>query len=87
MYAPHASPPPIQGGLGSLLGHRLKDSLDRVSQSELCLLLTLWALRSLVWPYWGIAHDAQIYSLQVMNRATGGIFAEDLFLSYGSQDS
>lgn len=32
------------------------------------------------------AHDARLYSLQALNQAEDGAYADDLFLSYGSQD-
>ena len=63
------------------------DCLDRVSQSEWCFFLVLGAIRCVVRPYSGITHDAQLYCLQAMNRATGGFFDGDLFFLCGSQDS
>lgn len=37
-------------------------------------------------PYEGFYHDAMQYGGQVLNRATGGGLADDLFFRYGSQD-
>ena len=31
-------------------------------------------------------HDARLYSLQALNQAENGAYANDVFLSYGSQD-
>lgn len=37
-------------------------------------------------PYSGITHDARLYSLQALNQAEDGAYADDVFLRYGSQD-
>jgi hypothetical protein len=50
------------------------------------LLLLLFCINSLAQPYAGITHDARLYSGQVLNHAEGGIYADDLFFHYGSQD-
>ncbi|MSQ95468.1 MAG: hypothetical protein EXR98_13045 [Gemmataceae bacterium] len=50
------------------------------------LFLLLLAINALARPYSNCAHDARIYSLQVLNQAEGGAFADDVFLRYGSQD-
>src|SRR5437764_1271225 len=50
------------------------------------LLLVLLATNALARPYSGIRHDARLYSVQVVNRAEPGLYADDLFFRYGSQD-
>jgi hypothetical protein len=61
-------------------------ALRQLGESPWRLLLFLLAFNAVANPYAGIAHDASVYSLQALNRATSGAFADDLFLKYGSQD-
>ena len=49
--------------------------------------LAALALNALWIPYLGFEHDAALYALQVSQRAFDGMFASDLFLKFGSQDS
>lgn len=51
------------------------------------LALLLLAVRSVLYPYAGLIHDALLYGAQTMNRAGGGQLNSDLFFRYGSQDS
>lgn len=37
-------------------------------------------------PYLGVAHDAQLYVAQALNRQSPGLLGNDLFFRYGSQD-
>ena len=65
----------------------LREALEFISHREWCLALVLLAVWSCARPYMGFTHDAKMYSLQVVNAATDGAYAEDLFFKYGSQDS
>ncbi|MGH7022372.1 MAG: hypothetical protein ACREEB_02135 [Caulobacteraceae bacterium] len=38
-------------------------------------------------PYYGIIHDARLYSVQALNALYRGRFSADLYFKYGSQDS
>ena len=49
-------------------------------------LLLVAAVYLIARPYWGIAHDAQIYVGQALNLSHPGLLANDLFFRYGSQD-
>ena len=51
------------------------------------LLLLFAAMWTVVKPYLGLVHDARLYALQTAARLKPDIFAGDLFLRYGSQDS
>lgn len=62
------------------------DALRRLADQPVTLFLLLLALNGLARPYWNCAHDARLYSLQVINQAEDGAFADDVFLRYGSQD-
>jgi len=48
------------------------------------LLAALWIATR---PYFGIIHDARLYTVQALNTIYPGRFADDLFFQYGSQDS
>jgi hypothetical protein len=37
-------------------------------------------------PYYGIAHDSRLYTVQALNALYPGKFSEDLYLKFGSQD-
>jgi hypothetical protein len=58
----------------------------RLASRPGCLLALLLALNALARPYGNLAHDARLYSVQVLNQLEGGAFSDDLFLRYGSQD-
>lgn len=50
----------------------------------------LWAVVFLIWilffPYAGIAHDAQLYTLQALSHVAPEFYQNDIFLRFGSQD-
>lgn len=50
----------------------------------------LWAVISFIWilffPYAGIAHDAQLYTLQALSHVAPELYQKDIFLRFGSQD-
>ncbi|HEY5288676.1 MAG TPA: hypothetical protein VIJ59_01455 [Caulobacteraceae bacterium] len=48
------------------------------------LLLAVWIATR---PYFGVIHDARLYSVQALNALYPGRFSSDLFFKYGSQDS
>src|SRR5437016_4491317 len=62
------------------------DSLRRLADRPWTLFFLLVALNALARPASVTAHDARLYSLQVLNQAEGGAYAEDVFLRFGSQD-
>lgn len=68
--------------LGAALGESLRD-LSRRPRTLACLLIFL---NSLLVPYLGIVHDAQIYSGLVLNRIDPEFLKSDLFFQFGSQD-
>lgn len=58
---------------------------ELVERPWLCAAVLL-ALRSLVRPYWGLVHDAKLYSVQVARHVWPNVYDSDLFFAYGSQD-
>lgn len=50
----------------------------------------LWAVIFFIWilffPYAGIAHDAQLYTLQALSHVAPELYQNDIFLRFGSQD-
>ena len=44
-------------------------------------------VNALTQPYLDLVHDARLYSLQVLDRVEPGLYSNDLYLRYGSQDS
>ena len=52
--------------------------------------LGLWAIIFFIWilffPYAGIAHDAQLYTLQALSHVAPELYQNDIFLRFGSQD-
>jgi hypothetical protein len=48
-----------------------------------CAMLVLWLLQH---PFVGLTHDAQIYLIQGLARLHPDLYANDVFLRYGSQD-
>ncbi len=62
------------------------DALRRLGDRPVTLFVLLLAVNALARPYQNCAHDARLYSLQVLNQAENGAFADDVFLRYGSQD-
>jgi hypothetical protein len=65
---------------------RVEHALRELSHRPVVLFTVLCAVNALSLPYLGLIHDARLYALQVMNRASGGVFSDDLFLRFGSQD-
>src|SRR5207237_2077272 len=51
-----------------------------------CLFCLLLALNALARPYAQFAHDARLYSVQVLHQLEPEVYAGDLFLRFGSQD-
>lgn len=49
-----------------------------------CAMLVVWILRH---PFVGLTHDAQIYLIQGLARLHPDLYANDVFLRYGSQDN
>jgi hypothetical protein len=62
------------------------DAYRRLGDQPFLLLALLLALNAIARPYSNCIHDARLYSLQVLNQAEDGAFADDVFLRYGSQD-
>jgi len=92
---PHAAGRPVAVGKlrGLPWGHRLPQflrdafaSLMRLCRTRVGVCAAL-ALNACWIPYLGLEHDASLYALQVSQRAFDGLFANDLFLQFGSQDS
>lgn len=52
--------------------------------------LGLWAVVFFIWilffPYAGIVHDAQLYTLQALSHVAPELYQNDIFLRFGSQD-
>ncbi len=65
---------------------KANDTLARLADKPWALFVILLAVNTVARPYSGIAHDARLYSVQVLNRVEGGSYADDLFFRYGSQD-
>ena len=65
---------------------RAADALRQLADRPWTLFLLLLALNALARPCSITAHDARLYSLQVLNQAEPGAYADDIFLRYGSQD-
>ncbi len=59
---------------------------SKLDLSDFTLAIVLLALHSILWPYRGIVHDAQIYAVMALNNSAHGKFAHDLFFAFGSQD-
>src|SRR5260370_27260761 len=62
------------------------DEIRRLADRPWTLFLLLLAMNSVGRPCSITAHDARLYSLQALNQAQNGTYADDVFLSYGSQD-
>ena len=56
-------------------------------RASLPLAFLVIALCFLLHPYYGIIHDARLYTLQALNFLSPELYASDVFLRYGSQDS
>src|ERR1022692_2982834 len=62
------------------------DAIRRLADRPSTLFVVLLALNAIARPCSITAHDARLYSLQVMNQAEHGAYAADVFLRFGSQD-
>ncbi|MFO0965394.1 MAG: hypothetical protein U0793_07385 [Gemmataceae bacterium] len=65
---------------------RTSERLQTLADRPALVFLVLFAANALARPYAGFAHDARLYSVQVLNQVEPGSYADDLFLKYGSQD-
>ncbi len=65
---------------------RAADGIRRLADHPWTLFCLLLAMNALARPCYATAHDAHLYSLQALNQAEGGAYADDVFLRYGSQD-
>jgi hypothetical protein len=65
---------------------RALHALTRLAESPRLLFSVLWAASALTGPYAHWAHDSKLYGILVLNRVSGGAYADDLFLRFGSQD-
>jgi hypothetical protein len=67
---------------------RFRAALKSLSQPDAAVILILFAA---VWlltrPYYGIVHDARLYTVQALEHLHPGRYADDLYFKYGSQDS
>ena len=61
-------------------------SIRQLADRPWTLFLILLALNAIARPCSATAHDAKLYSLQALNVAEAGAYADDVFLRYGSQD-
>jgi hypothetical protein len=61
-------------------------ALRRLADPPWPLFVLLLALNAITRPCSVTAHDARLYSLQVINVAENGAYADDVFLRFGSQD-
>jgi hypothetical protein len=62
-------------------------AVRRLSADKWSFFVALLVVNALARPYAGLIHDAQLYAVQVLNRAEPGQYGDDLYLRYGSQDS
>lgn len=65
---------------------RTHEVLQRLGERPSLLFAVLWAVSAVLSPYARWAHDSKLYGILVVNRISGGAFADDLFLRFGSQD-
>lgn len=65
---------------------RATEAIRRLAACPWTLFLLLLAFNAIARPCSSAAHDARLYSLQALNAAENGAFADDVFLRYGSQD-
>jgi hypothetical protein len=61
-------------------------AIEVLGEQRRLRLAVLLAVNAVSLPYSNLAHDAQLYALQVLNRVSNGAFSADLFLKFGSQD-
>ena len=58
----------------------------QLSINPVSLFCGLLLINAIAQPYSDLIHDARLYAVQVLNRVDPGMYADDLFLKYGSQD-
>jgi hypothetical protein len=57
-----------------------------ISRSVPVLILAILFVNALARPYSDLIHDARLYSIQALDRISPGLYSDDLYLRYGSQD-
>ncbi len=62
------------------------DAIRQLAHRPGTLFVLLLALNAVARPCSATAHDARLYSLQALNFAEQGAYADDVFLRFGSQD-
>lgn len=65
---------------------QVAQAIGKLAERPGSLLLLLLALNAVARPYSGIIHDARLYSAQALNKLENGLYNDDLFFRYGSQD-
>ena len=65
---------------------RAADGIRQLADRPWTLFCLLLAMNALARPCYATAHDAHLYSLQALNQAEPGSYADDVFLRFGSQD-
>jgi hypothetical protein len=65
---------------------RAADGIRRLADQPWALFCLLLAMNAVARPCYATGHDARLYSLQSLNYAEDGAYADDVFLRYGSQD-
>src|SRR5690242_3396761 len=68
------------------LRQRIADLLRDLHCRPVCLFCLLVAANAVFLPYANFVHDANLYGVQVLNRVQPGLFDNDLYFRYGSQD-
>lgn len=61
--------------------------MEKQAAQQWPLILLLVGLYLLVHPYQGLVHDSRIYTLQALNFLNPGVYGNDVYLKFGSQDS
>jgi len=84
-YLPETFVPTMPVPLPTWLSHA-SGAIRRLADCPITLFLLLLAFNSIARPCSSSAHDARLYTLQALNAATDGAFADDIFLCFGSQD-
>jgi hypothetical protein len=61
-------------------------AIRQLAERPWTLFFLLLALNAIGRPCSNSAHDARLYSLQALNAAENGVYSDDVFLRFGSQD-
>lgn len=81
---------PMESGLSAATpsaGYRsIVRAFARISWKPGTLFLALLLINSVARPYSDLIHDSRLYAVMVLDRADPGLYSDDLFLRYGSQD-